>query len=224
MMNWAKNKSEPTGKKRLWGLLAVGVILGGTVAVAWWWGGDDGGQDGNPPASPAELSALVAPEKLEGFSKKERSEYLRSVGARMAALDRKERRKMFRESDLPQRMDEFSHEDRRAFRRGMWEEMKKKGNGPGKWIRQRVNEFFEASPEKQQETLDRILDRISERSGRRGRNRDRDVSDEERKKWMRRMLNVAEPETRARVQEFFRRLGQRADERGIELPRPGRRR
>lgn len=241
-MRKAQDNAGVDRSKWLWlsvgaGLLVVGIVISVIFILA---RASTAGNDMNAPDSPEELADRLDSTRLQAMEGKERERYLRSVGASTAKMSREERRTMFDDANLRDRMDDMSSEDRRSLRRGMWQARRENdreggdedgGRGGGRRGRmgERIDEFFDSSRAEQEEVLDGMINRFRNRASRRDENnrrrgRRRQLSSDERDERFRRMLTHTEPETRAKFQEFVRRLRVRAEEQGVELPRRGGRR
>ena len=222
----------------------MGVLV--VVAVIWMLlsAGSGPNAKAEPISSTQELKGLLSPERFQSLTGEKRTEYFAALGRRMAAVPREQRRQMFEEAGLREQMDTMESEDRRALWQGMRGARRRsddrrdgegggRGRGGGR-MRERMEEFFAASESEQKAILDEMIDRFAEfrrRRADRGNDRGEDsshrrrrnISDDQRDERFRRMLGHVEPEDRAKFQEFFRRLRERAEERGVEFGGPGRR-
>jgi len=121
--------------------------------------------------------------------------------------------------DFRQQMNSLTEEQRRAFfdaNRDQW---------TGR-MQERMNDFFKMSKSEQQKRLDEILNRMTQARGSQQQNQSkagannrgtRNMTDSQREERSKRRLDRTTPAMRAQMTEFRRMLGDRAQQRGINL-------
>ncbi|MFP4028307.1 MAG: hypothetical protein ACLFWL_11010 [Candidatus Brocadiia bacterium] len=235
-----KNDAPPCSKRTAWivGATAVSFILLITVLGLLFWNGNNDKRDFPVPQTPEELRGSLKTEQLETMSPEKRAQYMNQLARSLNSLPGEERRELFRDTDLRKQLEGLKPEDRDAFRKGMFaarREHRDDESGRGRQrdhrhrMHERIEEFFSASDAKQKAMLDERIDRMLERRKRweerrreraddrpRGSRRPR-PSDDQLDDMLRGMLDHTDPKERTQIQEYFRRLRNRAQERGVEL-------
>ena len=136
-------------------------------------------------------------------------------------LTEEERRAQFRA--VRERVDGLSEDQRRAFHEGGRERFQQ-------MMLQRMDEFYEMSPEEQAEKLDENIDRMEERRANRdqaggGGRPDRgrgDMTAAQRDQRSKERLDRSTPEMRAKMDQFRDMMNERREQRGLEPIRGGR--
>ncbi len=136
-------------------------------------------------------------------------------------MNDEQRRAQFQE--IRQRVDGLSESQQRQFREGGRERFQQ-------MMFERMNEFFDMTPEEQAERLDEMIDRMEERranrdqngGGRPGGGRGGDMTAAQRDQRSKERLDRSTPEMRAKMERFRDMMNQRREERGLEPVRGGR--
>jgi hypothetical protein len=220
-MPCTKTRRESGRGLTLW-LIVAGVLV--AVGVGGYYTFRPEPEPAPEPATPEQLKATLKRDTLEKLPEQKRGEELLMAGRQMAMLSREDRRKLWSDEKFREDMSKLKPEERRKLITPMRSRFRED-------MRESVRKFFEEkSEEKQNAMLDETLNRMQEwrkrreesrRSnpdGERPRRRRSGQSPEERQGRMRRRLDETTPEDRAMFQEYFRRLSERAEERGIEMP------
>lgn len=181
-------------KKRLWIILAGVVLLicaAGLAYTVW---------PSSPPdpaqTSPDEIASYVASNKFGKLDDKQKQEYLAKVGPRLFQAS----------GDLTDQQRQKIRENVGSlFRRGMEE---------------RIDEYFELSPEERPAHLDRMIDGMEAmRQARPDRTRpDRGQRPGFTPDRMKNMIENTPPKSRAKFVEFMKQMRERRRQRGLSDP------